>query len=214
MSVPAAPARGGGARGAGIGLILGGALGVVSAFLDWFDVTNLGGATDAVKGTDTAMGLGTIAFAAVALILGIVLAVRGRGRGVAIAGLVISIILLIVSGYASFATEEAIVSFESGTIADDSPGITENQVKVFLETGFADGSLSAKASVGAYVALAGSVIALLASIAGIVMGGRKPEVAYAPPPPSTGSMPPPPPATPPAGGYPPPAGPPGAPPPQ
>jgi disulfide bond formation protein DsbB len=177
---------------------------IVSAFLVWLTLHGAGGAEEQFKGVGNdagslTMALGAIAFAIVVAILGLILAIRGRGRGLAIAGLVLAVFPLIVGAYASFAPEGAIVTFESKTSADDL-GISQAEAKARIQAEFDSGRVSATAGMGAYLALAGSALALVASIAGIATAGRKPEVAAAPPLAASvdPGYPPPPPPPPPA----------------
>ena len=199
-------------------MVLGSALVIGSTFLIWFTFTATGFGSQDVKGIGNeegalSMALGAIGLAAIVLVLGLILAIRGRGRGLAIGGAIVSVFLLFVGGYASFATEQAIVAFEAKEFGE-AGGISESEAKRQLEEAFERNLFEATPGVGAYVAFGGAVLAMVGSIAGIAMGGRKAEVAYAPPPPPTGYAPPPPPVAPPTEGYPPPAGPPAAPPPQ
>jgi hypothetical protein len=193
-------------RTAGLGMLVGGAVFIVSNFLTWFTFKSAGGEQE-IKGIGNegagslVMAIGGSAFAVVVLILGLILAIRGRGRGLAIAGLVLALFPLIVGAYVSFAPEGAIVTFESKQ-AGENLGISESEAKAALQNAFDSGELEATAGVGAYVALAGAAIAFIASIAGIVTGGRKPEALIAPPAPGAAfppaASPPPPPAAPPA----------------
>jgi len=202
-------------------VMLGGVLlGVLAVFLTWFEFTIQTLGTEDLKGNDLSVGVGFLIFTAPVLVLGVILAVLGRGRGLAIAGLVLSVLLLIVAGMAAFAPESAIVSFEADR-AGENIGISASEAEVQLEEGFAAGTLSATAAAGAYLAFVGALVMVAGSIMGIAQAGRPKAPAYQPPyqqpAPGQGPYPPqaPPPGAPPPGQGPyPPAGPPpgGAPP--
>ncbi len=201
-------------RGAGIGMVLGAVAVIASAFLMWFTLTIAGVGEQEVKGVggeggSLVMALGAISLAAIVLILGLILAALGRGRGLAIAGLIVSLFLVFVGAYASFAPEGSIVAFEAREFGEEL-GISESEAKEVLQDAFDNGELSATAGIGAYVALAGAAIALISSIAGIATAGRKPAAAAPEYPQAPMAAAPPPPAAPPAA---PPAGPPAPPPP-
>jgi hypothetical protein len=188
-------------RKAGLGLLIGAILVVVSGFLTWFTLS-AGGAEEQIKGVGNengalVMALGAMAFAVVAAILGLILTLRGRGRGLAIAGLVLMVFPLIVGLYASFAPEGAIVAFEAKATGENL-GISEAEAKAALQNAFDTGGVSATAGIGAYLALAGSAIGLVSSVIGIATAGRKPEQEGLPPAPAypAGDVPPPPPAPP------------------
>ena len=208
----AAPPKSAPGRFAGIGMTVGAALGVLSAFLPWFEYTIVNVSVEDLKGTDLSMGVGFLIFSVPVLILGIILAVRGRGRGLAIAGIVLAVLLLIVGGYASFAPEPALIAFESDRVGE-LLGISQSEAKAQLEAEFDQGLLAATSGVGAYLALVSSLLMLVASIVGTARGGGRPELPYQQPYPGQGPYPPqaPPPGAPPPGQgpYPPPGQPPG-----
>ncbi|MEX2459234.1 MAG: hypothetical protein WD770_09640 [Actinomycetota bacterium] len=179
---------------------------IISTFLVWFTFTVRGTSEQAVKGvanddgTVLVMAVSAVTLATAVLVLGLILAIRGRGRGLAIAGLVVSLILLVITGYAAFAPEAAIVALEAKEIGEGL-GVSESEAKRLLEEAFDTGRYSATAGVGSFLAFAGSLLALGASIAGIATGGRKPEAVVAPPAPGAfppAAPPPPPPSAPPA----------------
>lgn len=188
----AAPRGNPGARLAGLGMILGAVLVGVSVFLEWFTITFEGLGSQSVKGvgndegTALTMALGALGLAFVVLVLGVILAALGRGRGLAIAGVVLSVILLIVTAYAAFAPEASIVAFEAREFGEGL-GISESEAKSVLEQAFEQDQLTATSGIGTYVALGGSVVALLASILGIARGRRREAV---PPPPPAYEQPP------------------------
>jgi hypothetical protein len=162
-------------------IVAGTVIAIVGTLMDWVTLggTGLPEATT-FKGTDASAGLGTLGLAVIALVLGIVMWVRGRsgrGRGQAIAAFVFALIALFAAAYSAFAAEDAVQQFEASDVAD-LYGISETQAEAQMEAAFQQGVLTADPEVGTYISTVGTLLLVAGSFMG--MRAAKKAVVAAP----------------------------------
>ena len=191
----------------GIVTMLGGALVVISAFLEWGKVSDQVGGSVTVKG-DTLILIAGIVL--IVLGLGLVfLASRGARLALAIVTILAGLFALLITGV-SVASDDVFASS-----AAEASGISEADVKAGIESGV----FSVSRSAGLFISLAGSILVLIGGILALRRGPRTaapaappagygtpqaypPAQPYSPTGPPSGGPPPaaptPPPAAPPA----------------
>lgn len=147
---------------------------VAVGFLTWYELSD-SSSSETIKGLDTSAGLGVLAFGVVALVAGLVLFARGPASGGKASSWVItvvSVLAFIAAAYTAFAPEQALVSFEASSVAE-TYGISDNQAEAILELAIEQGDLEAKAGLGAFLALAPTLLGSIAGIQGIKNAKRR-----------------------------------------
>lgn len=170
------------------GLILvGGLASTIAVALSWIDFTEAGADATTFTGSDLGAGALSAVFGVVLIIMGAVLFARGArtgGRGSSVTAIVLGAFVLFAAGYTALSPADSIVAFEAGDVAEAS-GVSESIAEAFMEEGFANGSLTADALIGPWVAAAGGLLALLGGILGTANSRRiREEQAAAAPAPS------------------------------
>ena len=152
------------------GLVLvGGLLAAVAAALDWIDFSEAGASDLTFKGTELGAGSLSVVLGVVLIILGIVLYARGArtgGRGASITAIVLGGFVLAAAGYTAISPSDSLVTFEASDVAEFND-VSESIAKAYMEQGFADGSLTADALIGPWVAAGGGLLALIGGILGV-----------------------------------------------
>lgn len=161
-------------------VIVGSILAVVGTVMDWWTLSGPVFPSDRTEaGTNYTAGIGVLFVAIVMVVLGIIMWLRGNGgggRGLAIGILIAALFGFFAAAYSAFAPEDAIKQFEAEDVSEDL-GISKTQAELELENAFATGQMEAKAELGTYLATAGTGLALIGSIIGIVVGGRRRDPA-------------------------------------
>lgn len=167
--------------------IAGGLVAAISAALSWIDFTEEGASDRTFKGTDLNAGSIAVVCGIVLIIFGIILVVRGArtgGRGSAVTAIVFAAFVLGVALYTALAPADSLVAFDASDVAEANQ-VSESIAKAYMEQGFANGSLTADALIGPWVATAGGLIALIGGILGAANSGKvKEQQAAAAPAPS------------------------------
>lgn len=169
---------------AGVGLI-------AAAIPTWFELTDSSG-TEVIKGTDSTAGMGTLGLGAIVLVAAIVLYVRGPVSGGKASSWVITVaaaFALLASGYSVASPGDAIASFESSGVAE-LYGISDDEAEFLIKQAVNSGELEVEAKTGAMLAIAPSVLGLIAGITGI-RNAKKRAVPAAPAAPAPAAAPPP-----------------------
>jgi hypothetical protein len=157
----------------GILMLGAGVVAIVSAMLDWYELTDEAG-SETFKGSESTGGLAAIGFGIGLVILGTILLRRGArtgGKGSSITAIVFSLFILFVSGYSVASPGDAVASFEKSDISE-AYGISEDQAEAAVKAAIADGDLEVKAEAGAMLGIVPGLLGTLAGILGIVQARK------------------------------------------
>lgn len=168
--------------------LLAGVLAIVSAFPNWYTLGDSDGTLE-FKGIESSAGAGTAGIGMILLITGIVLGVRGAksgGKASSVVTLVFACLALFASGYSVGAPGDAIAQFESNDVAEIY-GISDDEAQAIIQEAVDSGELEVSAELGAYIALAPSLLGIAAGIMGIkrskkIKEGQSVVAPSAPPP--------------------------------
>jgi hypothetical protein len=165
----------------GIVAIVGGALLALASFLPWAEVSGEGASVTA-KGIDGSDGYLTLGAGVVAVLIGVVLVMRGSRRILAIITILVGIVGGGLALYDALTAKDSVLDAAAEELAP-SFGVSTDQVRAALDQAVDTGQIGVSVSYGLYLAVAGGVIVIVGGILGL-RGAEVSEPAASAPDPS------------------------------
>lgn len=149
----------------GIVAIVGGALLAFASFLPWAEVSGEGASVTA-KGIDGSDGYLTLGAGVVAVLIGVVLVMRGSRRILAIITILVGIVGGGLALYDALTAKDSVLDAAAEELAP-SFGVSTDQVRAALDQAVDAGQIGVSVSYGLYLAVAGGVIVVVGGILGL-----------------------------------------------
>ena len=153
------------ARTAGIVAIGGGALLALASFLPWAEVSGQGASVTA-KGIDGSDGYLTLGAGVVAVLIGVVLLMRGSRRILAIITILVGIVGGGLALYDALTAKDSVLDAAAEELAP-AFGVSTDDVRAALDQAVDAGQIGVSVSFGLYLAVAGGVIVMVGGILGL-----------------------------------------------
>ena len=166
---------------AGIVAIVGGALLALASFLPWAEVSGQGASVTA-KGIDGSDGYLTLGAGVVAVLIGVVLLMRGSRRILAIITILVGIVGGGLALYDALTAKDSVLDAAAEELAP-SFGVSTDQVRAALDQAVDAGQIGVSVSFGLYLAVAGGIVVIVGGILGLrgaVAEAAAPEAAPEP----------------------------------
>src|SRR5262245_48836359 len=185
-----------GAQTAGIVAIVGGALLAVASFLPWAEVSGQGASVTA-NGIDGSDGYLTLGAGIFAVLVGVVMLMRGARRILAVLAILAGIVGGGLGLYDALTAKDSVLDAAAEELAP-SFGVSSDRVRAALDEAVDAGQIGVSVSFGLYLVIAGGIIVVVGGTLGLrdsaaesvatTPGATPPtpsssETAVAPPPP-------------------------------
>jgi hypothetical protein len=152
-------------RTGGIVAIVGGALLALGSFLPWAKVSGQGASVTA-NGIDGSDGYLTLAAGVAALLIGILLLMRGTRRILAVLVILAGIVGGGLGLYDAVTAKDSVLDAAAEDLAP-SFGVSPDRVRAALEQAVDAGQIGVSVSFGLYLVIAGGVVALVGGVLGL-----------------------------------------------
>lgn len=162
-------------------ILAGSVAALVGTLLVWFELSDAT-SSETLKGIELSPGLGAAALAAVGIIMGVVLFVRGGktgGKGSSVTTVVLMAFVLIIAAYSSFAPGDSLASLAAEDVGE-LYGISSELAEQAINDAVDSGALEVGAGIGAYLSAIGSLLALAGGIMGITRSKQIRQSVQAP----------------------------------
>ena len=188
-----------GARTAGIVAIVGGALLAVASFLPWAEVSGQGASVTA-NGIDGSDGYITLGAGIFAVLVGVVMLMRGARRILAVLAILAGIVGGGLGLYDAVTAKDSVLDAAAEELAP-SFGVSQDRVRSALDQAVDAGQIGVSVSFGLYLVIVGGIVVVVGGILGlrdsapenvaatpgaVPAGPSSPETVVSPPPPPPG----------------------------
>lgn len=160
---------------AGIAAIVGGVVLAIASFLPWAEVSGQGASVTA-KGIDGSDGYLTLGAGIVAVLVGVVIMMRGGKRILAVIAILAGIVGGGIALYDALTAKDSVLDAAAEELAP-SFGVPTDQVRAALDQAVDAGQIGVSVSWGLYAAVAGGLVVLVGGVLGLREAAAEPVAA-------------------------------------